>query len=232
MDIRRLQRRFIMSFDNYEQASLLYWKMAKESNFIDDSALLEQLWKCMGTTKRYVCLSCPESMHLELTAMAISFFHEGCDMSDIFDSLHIAESPSYTIHLNRHYVFSLDMIGGLDCSSKVQTWLGRIEMSLFDDLCEAFPKIKLDINKPITVNLRRVTELTGKRFIFMLNNWDRVFQMPFMESTESQNEYLNFLEVFFYNQSFCELALLIGNKPITDFANTTSMFTNLKWPDC
>ena len=219
-----------MSFDNYEQASLFYWKTAKASHFIDNSALLEQLWKCMGTAKRYVCLSCPESMHLELTAMTISFFHEGCDVSDLFDCLHVADSPSYLIHLNKHFVFSIDMIGGLAYSSDVQTWLGNIEMCLFDDLCEAFPKIKFDENKPITANLRRVTELTGRRFIFVLNNWDCVFQMPFMEGAEPQNEYLNFLEVFFYNQAFCELALLIGNKPTTDFASAPSMFTNLKWP--
>ena len=214
-----------MDFDGSKQAALLYWRMAKEPSFTDKTDLLEKLFGHIGTDKRYVCLSCSESEIPELSPMLISFLDDGCDMSDIFGSLRVAKSPSWLLHLHKHRVISIDMQKWLDCSNNnVKKWLGEIEQELgFSD----------PVDKPVTVNMRRWTEKTGERFVFILNHWDSVFQMPFMEGEKPKKEYMRFLDVLFWNQNFCEMALLIGNKPTTDYAIAPllSMFTNLKWPD-
>ena len=67
---------------------------------------------------------------------------------------------------------------------------------------------------------------TGERFVFILDEWDAVFYMPFVKQ-EGRESYLRFLKALLKDQPYVELAYMTGILPIAKYSDGSEL--NMFW---
>ena len=81
-----------------------FTNIAKNKYFVDKTNMIEKLNTIMDEHDvRYVCITRPRRFGKSINALMVaSYYTKNLDMSDVFDKLNIAKSPSYKEHLNKH----------------------------------------------------------------------------------------------------------------------------------
>ena len=70
--------------------------------------------------------------------------------------------------------------------------------------------------------LQKIYEQTDGKFMFVLDEWDAVFHMPFI-SREDQQEYLLFLKWLLKDQPYIEFAYMTGVLPIAKYSSGSEL---------
>ena len=105
--------------------------------------------------------------------------------------MQIAEDTSYREHLNRYDVIYLDMAMIKSYSEGYRNVVQYVTGSIARELREAYPS--LGACEELSALMIRATELTGNKFIMIIDEWDA----PIREVPETQKEYLQFLRMLF-----------------------------------
>lgn len=71
-------------------------------------------------------------------------------------------------------------------------------------------------------NLQTVFEETKETFVFVIDEWDAVFHMPFISGEEHQ-EYLAFLKNLLKDQVYVELTYMTGVLPIAKYSSGSEL---------
>lgn len=155
--------------------------------------------------------------------MIVAYFGKAASAKDIFDKLEIAKASAYLRHLNQHEIIYIDFSQvPKDCSTYKQ-YIRRIQEGLFADLAEAYPELKLDGQRGVWDNLTEIFERKNKRkFIFVIDDWDALFHMPFMKEADKR-EYLLFLKSLLKNKAYVELAYMTGILPIVKYSDASEL---------
>ena len=120
-----------------------------------------------------------------------AFFGKGADSRDVFSGLRIAESKFFEKHLNQHDVIYIDFSRvSKNCSSYCE-YIERIQDGLYGDLAAAYPALDADSEEALWDTFQKIFDRTGKSFVFILDEWDALFHLPFVSEKEKQ-EYLLF----------------------------------------
>ena len=181
---------FLNSMSPYRK----YQAVVTDTYFVDKTPLIEDLLPALGKEKRFFCITRPRRFGKTVMAnMIASFFGKEIDSSDLFDGLEIAQSEHYREHLNRHHVIFIDFSEIPRNCQDYQQYILRIEKGIISDLAEAYPEVKIDPEEAVWDILTRIFEKTGNTFIFVMDEWDAVFHMPFISGRE-QEQYLLFLK--------------------------------------
>lgn len=210
---------FLNSILPYEK----YRMVATELYFVDKTDLLEELFPALGKEKRYFCITRPRRFGKTVMAnMVAAYFGNAADSHEIFDTLKISASVDYEKHLNQHHVIYIDFSEvPRDCNNYRQ-YIARIQEGLYRDLAGAYPELKLDGQKGIWDSLTDIFEQKKQRFIFVFDEWDAVFHMPFI-TREDQEQYLLFLKSLLKSKIYVELVYMTGILPIVKYSGGSEL---------
>lgn len=140
----------------------------------------------------------------------------------LFHNLAVAENEGCKKHLNQHNVIFIDFSRSpRDCSSYEQ-YINRIQDGINQDLAEAYPKIEFDAADAVWDNLLTVFEKTKETFVFIIDEWDAVFHMPFISENKRQ-EYLIFLKNLLKDQIYVKLTYMTGVLPIAKYSSGSEL---------
>mgnify|MGYP003273722626 FL=1 len=90
--------------------------------------------------------------------------------------------------------------------------IAKISERLIHDLKQAFPNI-LGGEDDLILCLDMITQVSGEKFIFLIDEWDCVFRFHKGEGQEQQ-QFLSFMKLLLKDKSYVELAYITGILPI------------------
>lgn len=200
-----------------------YSKLVRSPYFVDKSLLLTELIPAFDSINCYYCITRPRRFGKTVMANMIGAFFGKTDKKDrIFDKLSISKQKIYDIHLNKHDIIYIDFSRApRGCGSYAQ-YIDRIENGMIEDLLTVY--FDCGINKADSVwdALQKIYEQTGHKFLFVLDEWDAVFHMPFI-SAENQKEFLLFLKWLLKDQPYVEFAYMTGVLPIAKYSSGSEL---------
>ena len=172
----------------------MYKKVIQDPYFVDKSLLLTELIPVFNSVNCYCCITRPRRFGKTIMANMIGAFFGKIDRKDrIFDQLAISEQSEYQSHLNRHDVIYIDFSRAPKGCKSYSQYITRIENGIMDDLIAIYENCGLSKDDSAWDALQKIYEQTDGKFMFVLDEWDAVFHMPFI-SREDQQEYLLFLK--------------------------------------
>ena len=150
--------------------------------FVDKTLLLEDVLKAVEIDgQRYLCITRPRRFGKSVMAnMVAAFLGRAEEAGDIFGRLEIAQSEWYDTHLNQYPVIYIDFSEVPENCVSYHAYISRILDSLKRDLLEEFSEIVTDAGISVWDLLTNIFQKTGKKFIFVIDEWDAVFHMSFV----------------------------------------------------
>ena len=219
--------RFLNSRNSYEK----YCGIVSDPYFVDKSELLRDLIAALGKPNRYFCITRPRRFGKSVMAnMVDAFFGRAAKSDRLFDGLRIArdnngkETPDYRKHLNQHNVIYIDF-SETDFprqSMEYMQYIERIQDGINQDLKEAYPELGLGMEDALWDVLNCIFQKTNQKFIFVMDEWDAVFHLPFI-TEEDRAQYLRFLKALLKDKAYVELAYMTGVLPIAKYSSGSEL---------
>lgn len=201
----------------------MYKSIVSDTYFVDKTALIEELIPSIGKEGRYFCITRPRRFGKSIMADMIgAFFERTVDSSALFCGLEIAEKEGYKEHLNQHDVIFIDLSEIPERCTSYTRYITRITDGLKADLCQIYPETARDTEKPVWDILTDIFQKEGKRFIFVLDEWDAIFHMPFI-TEEDKKAYLLFLKALLKGKVYVGLAYMTGVLPIAKYSSGSEL---------
>ena len=206
-------------FLNNEEPYVLYREAATQPYFVDKTAILNDLFPLIDSTEKYVCITRPRRFGKTIMANLIgSFFSKAHDSTDLFDSLEIAGNESYSRFINQYNVIYIDFSDVDDECRSYQAYIRNIKSLLREDLHHAYPDIPFRENGSVAEDSKRIYAKTHEKFIFILDEWDAIFHMPFIKQTDAE-AYLRFLKGLLKGKAYVSFAYMTGILPIAKYSS-------------
>lgn len=212
----------------------LYRATAAEKYFVDKSELLAELIPALGRNQRFFCITRPRRFGKSVMAnMVGAFFGKTEDTGGLFRRLKIA-SPEiserlkkngckdYEEYLNHYDIIYIDFSQIPENCASYQTYIGRILSGLKKDLAEGLSDCGPDAEASVWDMLTMVYQRTGRRFIFILDEWDAVFHMEFISDAD-RRAYLLFLKALLKDKIYAELVYMTGILPIAKYSDGSEL---------
>ena len=168
--------------------------------YVDKSGLISLINETIETPRRLTCVSRPRRFGKSFAAqMLCAYYDKSCDSAALFDDLEIAGNTelngSYRKYLNQYDVIYLDMTYVKPFCDGFRNVAAYISRKISEELAAAYPSLEVDNELPTT--MIRAVELTGNKFIMIIDEWDA----PIREEPKLQREYLEFLRTLFKSSS-------------------------------
>ena len=197
--------------------------MARDKYFVDKTMLIEKINELIGIKDRYVCITRPRRFGKTLNAMMLaSYYCKNADFKKLFDTMNISKSSSYLEHLNKHNVIFITWSNPLNPYKGFDEYIGGFFDQLVLDLKEKFKDVKIDSSNSIGKIFDDVYSQTGESFIFILDEWDYIFNNNLFE-IEEREEFLNFLKILLKDKPYVELAYMTGVLPIAKYSSGSAL---------
>lgn len=210
-------------FLNSRMPSEAYKEVRQDKYFVDKTMLIDELIPAIGTKSRYLCLTRPRRFGKTVMAnMVAAFFGRNENVGCGFDKSAISHTESFEEHLHQHDVIYIDfsrMPRSCDCYNK---YINRIQDGINQDLADEYPDLGIDYSESPWDILQRIFEKRNHKFIFVMDEWDAVFHMPFI-TMEEQCEYLLFLKNLLKDQAYVELVYMTGILPIAKYSDGSEL---------
>lgn len=205
----------------------MYKKAMQSPYFIDKSLLLAELIPSFGSVNCYCCITRPRRFGKTIMANMVGAFFGKTDKTDsVFDHLAISEHAEYKRYLNNYNMIYIDFSRAPKNCKNYEQYITRIENGVLKDLIASYTECGLSEEDAVWDALQKIYEQTDSKFLFVLDEWDAVFHMPFISGEERQ-EYLLFLKWLLKDQSYVEFVYMTGILPIIKYSSGSelNMFT-------
>lgn len=200
-----------------------YKKITQNPYFVDKSLLLAELIPSFGSSNCYCCITRPRRFGKTVMAnMAGAYFGKTQRRDDIFDGLAISQQRMYREHLNQYDVIYIDFSRAPRGCKSYGQYIARIENGLLSDLAAEFKDCGIAVGDSVWDALQKIYEQTDRSFLFILDEWDAVFHMPFI-SVEDQKQFLLFLKWLLKDQAYVEFAYMTGVLPIVKYSGGSEL---------
>lgn len=210
---------FLNSKSPYES----YKRIRQNPYFVDKSLLLAELMPSFGSADCYCCITRPRRFGKTIMANMIAAFLGKTDRNDeIFRDLAVSGRKGCSAHLHKHNVISIDFSRAPSGCKSYMQYISRIESGITQDLLEAYPNCTINQHDSVWDILQKIHEWTDDRFLFVLDEWDAVFHMPFVSEAE-QKEFLLFLKWLFKDQPYVEFVYMTGVLPIAKYSSGSEL---------
>ena len=103
----------------------------------------------------------------------------------------ISRDDSFRKHMNKYDVIYVDMTYVKPYTDNIHSLAEYLSTKITEELKETYPELKVSNELPAT--MIRAAELTGNKFIMIIDEWDA----PIRETPSAQKEYLEFLRTLF-----------------------------------
>ena len=172
-------------------------------------------WKMSGTsedTDKLYCKLFLKQCH-QLHDILPGLFEADSDYMELLFGI------SYT---NKDDVIYIDFSRLPENCQTYEEYINRIKTGIKEDLFEEFPELELKEEMSLWDILAKIFQKTNRKFMFIMDEWDAVFHMPFISQKERQ-EYLLFLKNLLKDQVYVELAYMTGILPIAKYSAASEL---------
>lgn len=212
-------------FFNVPISTNAYIEASKDKYFVDKSQFIDEMNKCIGTMNKYICITRPRRFGKTINAMMLaSYYSKSANFKHLFDKLNISKCDSYLEHLNKHNVIYMtlnEMPGSSNCS--YQEFIDRYYNLLIKDLKNQY-NMNFDLSNRTLISdiFARIHGETGEQFIFILDEWDFIFNNNLF-SEQERERFLQFLKDLLKDRPYVELAYMTGVLPIAKYCSGSSL---------
>ena len=193
--------------------------------YVDKSMIIEKLNNLMDKSEsKYICVTRPRRFGKTMATNLISaFYSKGCDSRSLFSNLKIAQTPNWDKNLNKFNVIKID-VQPLLTGIAPEDLVHEINISVNEELMEAFPNAKIQIDDYLNKSLLKVYTTTREQFILIMDEYDILVRNQV--SDKALELYLDFLNGLFKNSTLkpaIHLAYLTGIFPIVRDKNQSKL---------
>ena len=115
-----------------------------------------------------------------------AYYDKSCDSHDLFKGLDISKDDSFEKFLNKYDVIYLDITLFISMASDIGNVVKDINTLVVKELRQVYPDIIED--GMLADTLFHVTEVTGNKFIMIIDEWDALFREA-KDDAKIQKEY-------------------------------------------
>jgi hypothetical protein len=212
------------NYINSSKYQVLYKKLINSPYFIDKTKFLSSLFDIIETAQNYICITRPRRFGKTCLAQMISaFFSKGLDGHSIFDNLQISQDTDYLRYLSKHNVVYLDLrvnAGSYECYEDFEA---ALRDELLSEAKNIYPTIDFSGIRAINKIFDRIYRIRQEPFIFVLDEWDAIFQQKYMADVENRKQYLYFLNYLLKDQAYVKFAYMTGIMPIAKYSDGSDL---------
>lgn len=195
--------------------------VSKDKFFVDKTKMIEAINNLIGIKDRFICITRPRRFGKTINAMMLACYcSKNAAFKTIFDKLEISKSNSYLEHLNKHNVIYITFNSNASDSKTYSDYIEYYKTRLIRDIIEAYPNVNAD--DTISEMLKQASDETGENFIFILDEWDYIFNNNLFSEDERKN-FLEFLRDLLKDQPYVELAYMTGVLPIAKYSQGSAL---------
>ncbi len=200
------------------------FQIVRNSEYVDKSEIITLTNQVIDSEERFICVTRPRRFGKSVTVkMLNAYYSKGCDSKALFSDLKIASSPDFEKHLNQHDVIYLDMTEFADNKDNGIRYLENLNTDVVSELKDTYPEY---FKKDKDYSLPEAIRCLGKRFIFIIDEWDFVFR-EYPNNSNLHEHFIDLLRALFkgVGENFVELVYMTGILPIARY-NTQSALNN------
>ena len=209
----------ITSFLNQNFKDASFEEITRNKFFVDKTELISKINDHISTDSKYICITRPRRFGKTKNAtMLASYYSKGANSKNIFDKLNISKDPAYLDHINKHNVIfiSFDKLPKDNCT--YEEFINFYEKRLIYSITANYPGSNIDFqNVTISEIFQLIFQQTGERFIFIIDEWDYIFNRNLFTANEGE-QFLQFLKYLLKDQPYVELAYMTGILPIGKYS--------------
>ena len=174
----------------------LEFRSIRKGEYIDKSGLITRINKTLDSEFRFSCVTRSRRFGKTVAAkMLAAYYDHSCDSRELFADLAIASDPSFEEHLNKYPVVYLDMTR-FTTQPNDEGIVAKVEAKLKEERIDTYPDVPLKDGDDLMDFMLRVAEVTGKRFIFIIDEWDAICRI-YNPHTKGMDEYVEWLRRMF-----------------------------------
>ena len=155
--------------------------------------------------------------------MLCAYYDKSCDSRDLFCDLKIADDSMFENFLNQFDVIYLDITWFISTVKNIKNVVCYLQEQVIEELCNAYTAGEKETSLPVV--LARVAEMTGHKFIIIIDEWDALFREA-KDDTDLQKEYLQLLRGLFKSSltdKMIEAAYMTGILPIKKYGTQSAL---------
>ncbi len=191
--------------------------------YVDKTGMIRYTNSVLNTGQEYICVSRPRRFGKSIAAnMLVAYYDRECDSKELFSRYEIAESESFTAHLNRYDTIFLNMQEFLSQSKSVKGMLDLLKRSVLWELLEKYPEYRYFDETNLTRTMQDIYGKTKIPFVVIIDEWDCIFR-GYKNDKEAQEEYLDFLRDFLKDRVYIHLAYMTGILPIKKYGTHSAL---------
>lgn len=200
-----------------------------QSEYVDKTGMIALMNGTLGSMRKLVLVSRPRRFGKSYAAKMLSAYYSvGSDSREVFERLAIAKDPSFEQHLNAYNVVELDMTEVIHATG-VCGAVDEISRLLLPELRELVPGAGMcdaGSGNELTSTLFDVAQETGRKFVFVIDEWDAVFRLA-KDDQRSQDLFAEWLRALFKGGTFTDAvvagAYLTGILPLKKYGHQSAV---------
>ncbi|MCM1046623.1 MAG: ATP-binding protein [Candidatus Gastranaerophilales bacterium] len=209
-----------------------FWEAVNSKIYVDKTNLIACTNELIGTEQKFICVSRPRRFGKSMTLkMLAAYYSRGCNSKTLFEGRKIEKEETFQKHLNQYDVIYLNMQQFLiEAESRKLT--KYLEEEVCGELQEEYGELLTRPDIGLAASLRKIYAKTGKKFIFLIDEWDCVMRER-QNSEAMQKQYLDFLRNLLKDQPYVALAYMTGILPVKKYGehSALNMFTEYSMTD-
>lgn len=200
------------------------FQSVRKGLYVDKSGLISFINNTLGTKDKLTCVSRPRRFGKSFaTQMLCAYYDKSCDSKSLFSDLKIAADPMFGHYLNKYDVIYLDITWFISTERDINNTVSYLQEQVTEELCSVYTSVEKDSSLPLV--LARIAEMTGHRFIIIIDEWDALFREA-KDNTNLQMEYLQLLRGLFKSSltdKMIEAAYMTGILPIKKYGTQSAL---------
>lgn len=201
------------------------FRSIRKGLYVDKSMLIDYVNHTLGTKDKLNCISRPRRFGKSYaTQMLCAYYDQSCDSKDLFESLKIADTKEYLVHLNRYPVIYLDITWFISTAERIEDVVVYLQKEVIQELIETYPDVTQE-RRSLPIALSDISSKIGEKFIIIIDEWDALFREA-QDNFEIQKEYLQLLRGMFKSSitdKMIESAYMTGILPIKKYGTQSAL---------
>ena len=196
----------------------------RRGTYVDKTGLISFINGTLGTKDKLTCVSRPRRFGKSFAAqMLCAYYDKSCNSRKLFEGLEISEDSHFGEHLNRYNVIYLDVTLFISRAAEIRDVVRNMNREVLSEVCREFEAAEK--GEDLLETLLHVTEMTGEKFIMIIDEWDALFREA-KDDIKIQKEYIDFLRSLFkssWTDLIFEAAYITGILPIKKYGTQSAM---------
>ena len=200
----------------------LFLEARRDEIYVDKSALIEELNKVYGKSRKYVCVSRPRRFGKTMAANMVCAYYDRTVANEVFDGLAITMSPDFACYRGVADVLRINMQEFLSEAKNMDDLLQELCESLLWDLLEEYDALHYRRKDNLRLVMQTIYGHTQRSFVVVIDEWDCIFR-EYPHDTAAQRKYLDFLRDWLKDKAYIGLAYMTGILPIKKYGTHSAL---------